>query len=125
MMPLFLLLAGELSREKAYRQLERGFIMIRPKDEWVPRHYRSRQIPMHERVRPVLDRLEHRHRWVFTAEPSKKYPDGGHRISETHVLERLKKIKGPLGIRRHLHTFRHFFISHCANNGMPPFQLIR
>ena len=69
--------------------------------------------------------LSRKHRWVFTAEPSKKYPQGGHRISKVHTLEKLKKLLGKLGLEGHLHAFRHFFASHCANNGVPPFQLVK
>ena len=104
---------------------EKGFIQIRPKDNWVPKHGRSRVIPMHDRVRKVLEKLPWKHRWVFAAKPSGKYPKGGHQISATHVLERLKKVLSKLGLQGHLHTFRHFFTSHCANNGVPPFQLIK
>ena len=105
--------------------LDRGFIHIRPKDAWVPKHGRSRVIPVHARVRAVLETLPRRHRWVFAAAPSRKYPSGGHQISATHTLEKLKAVLRRLGIRGHLHTFRHFFISHCANSGIPPFQLMK
>ena len=104
---------------------EKGFIRIRPKDDWVPKHDRSRLIPMHDRVRGVLEGQPQKHRWVFTAGPSKKHPKGGGRISASHSLEKLKKILKRLEIEGHLHTFRHFFISHCANNGVPAFQLIK
>ncbi len=104
---------------------DKGFIRIRPKDDWVPKHNRSRVIPMHGRAEAVLETVAKKHRWVFTALRSKEYPKGGHQISGVHVLERLKKILKKLGIEGHLHTFRHFFISHCANSGVPAFQLIK
>ena len=91
----------------------------------MPKHGRSRVFPMHDRVRAVLDRLPQDHRWVFTGRPSRKYPAGGRRIWESHILDRLRKILDVLKIEGHLHTFRHFFISHCANHGVPPFQLIK
>jgi integrase len=50
---------------------------------------------------------------------------GGHRISANHTLERLKKVLLRLGIKGHLHTFRHFFISYCADRGVPLFQLMK
>ena len=43
----------------------------------------------------------------------------------THILERLKELLRKLKLDGHLHTFRHFFISYCANSGVPPFQLIK
>jgi len=104
---------------------ENGLIRIQPKDTWVPKHGKSRLIPMHERVRAVLESLSRKHRWVFTARRSSKYPKGDHQLSDVHLLEKLKKILRPLKIEGHLHTFRHFFISHCANSGVPPFQLIK
>lgn len=104
---------------------ERGFLIVRPKDDWVPKHGRTRVVPMHDRARAVLETLPRRHRWVFTARASRNYPDGGHQISTTHTLEKLKKVLRRLGIEGSLHTFRHFFISHCANSGVPPFQLIK
>ena len=104
---------------------ESGFIQIRPKDGWVPKHGRARSIPMHDRARAVLERLPRRHRWVFTARPSRQYPEGGHQISATHMLEKLKAVLRALSIEGCLHTFRHFFISYCANSGVPPFQLMK
>jgi len=104
---------------------ENGFIQVRPKEDWKPKNGRPRAIPMHDRVRAALRQLPRKHRWVFTAEPSKKYPQGGHRISTVHTLEKLKKLLGKLGLEGHLHAFRHFFASHCANNGVPPFQLVK
>ncbi|HUW31647.1 MAG TPA: site-specific integrase, partial [Planctomycetota bacterium] len=84
-----------------------------------------RVIPIHDRVRKTLERLPRNHRWVFAAGKSLKYPNGGHQINPRHVLERLKAVLLQLGLKGHLHTFRHFFTSHCANNGVPPFQLIK
>lgn len=105
--------------------LDNGFIQVRPKDDWIPKHGRSRTIPIHDRVREVLQHLPTKHRWVFTARKSEKYPKGGNQINPGHILERLKKVLSKLGLQGHLHTFRHFFASHCANNGVPPFQLIK
>jgi len=77
---------------------ENGFIQVRPKENWKPKNGRPRAIPMHDRVRAVLRQLPRKHRWVFTAEPSKKYLQGGHRISRVHTLEKLKKLLGKLGL---------------------------
>jgi integrase len=69
--------------------------------------------------------MPRQHRWVFTAGPSREYPYGGHRISASHTLDRLKSVLKRLGLTGHLHTFRHFFVSYCANRGVPPFQLMK
>jgi len=105
--------------------LDKGFIQVQPKDDWIPKHGRSRTIPIHDRVREALQRLPTKYRWVFTARRSEKYPKGGNQINPTHVLERLKKVLSKLGLQGHLHTFRHFFTSHCANNDVAPFKLIK
>lgn len=65
-------------------------------------------------------------RIVFTAQPSRKCPRGGHQINERHVLAKLKAILKRQGAAvGKVHTFRHFFISHCANNGVDPFKLMK
>jgi site-specific recombinase XerD len=104
---------------------ERGFVHVRPKEGWAPKNGRPRVFPMHARVRAVLEALPRGYRWVFTARASAKYPLGNHRVSAVHILERFKRLLKRLGLKGKLHTLRHFFISHCANNGVPPFQLIK
>jgi integrase len=98
-----------------------GFIHVRAKDSWRPKNGRDRAIPMHPRIRESLEQLSKKHRWVLTARKSKKFPKGGHQISPVHLLEKLKAILRKVGIAEgKLHSFRHFFISHCANQGVPP-----
>ncbi len=42
-----------------------------------------------------------------------------------HVLASLKRVLRQLKIRTgNVHSFRRFFISHCANSGVPPFQVM-
>jgi integrase len=103
---------------------ERGFIHVVPKEGWETKNHRPRLIPMHERVKKVLSGLPRRHTWVFTARPSTKHPDGDGQVSDRRLLSKLKRILERLNIDGCVHSFRHFFASHCANRGVPPMQLL-
>ncbi len=97
----------------------RNVLHIRPKDDWIPKTGDQRAIPMTDRVARLLKSRPRQHRWVFTAGASKKYPQGGHRISERRLLCSLKRLLKRLGLAGHLHTFRHAFISHALSTGVP------
>lgn len=104
-----------------------GFLHVRAKPgAWRPKDGDDRRLPLHPRVARMLDRRPRHHHFVFTADPSPKYPQGGHQISDRHVLGKLKtvlkKLQIPAGT---VHTFRHFFISFCANHGVEPFKLMK
>ena len=63
---------------------------------------------------------------MFTAPPSQKYPKGGNQIHLDHLREKLLAILSDLGIEHGgLHSFRRFFISYCANQGVPPTVVMR
>ena len=74
---------------------------------------------MTDRVKHLLKARPRRHRWVFTAAASLKYPNGDRQISERRLLEYLKRQLKVLGLKGHLHTFRHTFISHAISSGIP------
>ncbi len=99
--------------------LDQGVIHIRPKRGWKPKTGDIRVVPISPRVRAVLDGLPHKARWVFTSRPSRKYPQGDAQISERRLLQYLKRVLGRLGLRGHLHTFRHSFISAALSGGIP------
>ena len=103
---------------------ERGFIRVTPKAGWETKNHCTRHIPIHERVKKIVERLPRHSKWVFTARKSAKHPDGGGQISERHLLEKLKRILKRLEIEGCVHSFRHFFASYCANRGVPPMQLL-
>ncbi|HVX15573.1 MAG TPA: site-specific integrase [Pirellulales bacterium] len=96
-----------------------GVIQIRPKDDWKPKTGDQRAIPISAEARAQLNELPRRHRWVVTAAPSRRYPDGDHQISERRLLRHLKRVLKRLKLRGHLHTFRHSFISHALMLGTP------
>jgi integrase len=74
---------------------------------------------MSGRVRALLAALPRRGRWVFTARASTKYPKGDHQFSDRHLLASLKRVLKKVGLRGHVHTFRHAFISNALTRGTP------
>jgi integrase len=94
-------------------------IHVRPKDDWRPKTGDMRAIPMSQRIRELFASLPRRHRWVLTAAPSPRYPQGGQRMSERRLLVALKCVLKKLGLKGHLHTFRHAFISWSLTSGTP------
>jgi integrase len=92
---------------------------IRAKDGWRPKTGDQRTVPMSPRVRSLIEKLPHQSMWVLTAPASAKYPLGDHQISERRLLVALKGIVKKLGLRGHLHTFRHAFISRALTSGIP------
>jgi integrase len=98
---------------------DHGVIHIRAKEEWKPKTGDQRAIPLTLRVRTMLESRPRGSRWVFTSEPSRRYPEGGHQVSERHLLVSLKRVLKKLGLVGHLHTFRHAFISHALTQGIP------
>jgi integrase len=97
---------------------ERGVLHIRAKDGWRPKTGDQRAIPL-EPVRSLLEHLPHRARWVVTAAPSSHFPKGDHQISERRLLQYLKRVLKKLGLKGHVHTFRHSFISNALTKGIP------
>ncbi|WP_197439580.1 tyrosine-type recombinase/integrase [Calycomorphotria hydatis] len=100
-------------------------IVSRPGAETKTRE--SRKVPLHPRLKQLLlSRPHHEHEWFFTADPSKRYPDGGHWISTKRLNESLlrilKKLKLPRGREDNgftVHSLRHFFKTHCVNELVP------
>ena len=106
--------------------LEKGWLHVRAKDGWAPKNGKDRKLPIHPKVRVTLERTPRVHRWVFTARRSKQCPNGGGQIHVEHVRERLLRILDRIGIGRGgLHSFRRFFITHCANKGVAPTVLMK
>ena len=94
-------------------------IHIHPKDGWTTKTGNARSIPMSDRAREVLEKQPRKHRWVFTAAASRRYPNGDHQVSERRLLSSLKRTLTKLGLKGHLHTFRHSFISRAIVGGIP------
>jgi site-specific recombinase XerD len=94
-----------------------GVIKILPKDNWKPKTGDQRAIPISGAARAQLEQLTRRCRWVVTSAPSRMYPKGDHQISERRLLQYLKRVLKRLGLKGHLHTFRHSFISIALMHG--------
>lgn len=85
------------------------------------------KVPIHEELRPILGRqLRGRHGFLFTAEPSPKYPEGDNHIRMKGLNEYFRSILGTLGIpegKRNggftLHSLRHFFKTYAVASGIP------
>jgi integrase len=103
-----------------------GLLHVRAKsNEWRPKDGDDRDVPLHKRVAQMLLRRKRAGRFVFTAAPSKQFPNGGNQISDRHVLASLKRVLRRLGLADNtVHAFRHFFVSFCANSGVAPFKLM-
>lgn len=99
--------------------LERGIAHIREKDNWRPKSGDQRVIPLTGRLKDLLRSLRRRGRWVFTAPITKQHPSVGRQISERRALQCLKRIVASMGLKGHLHTFRHTFISQALSRGVP------
>ncbi len=98
---------------------EGGLVHVRAKDGWKPKTGDRRAVPMTPEVRTTLEKLPKKHRWVFVAPPSGKYPTGGRRMSERLLLANLKRLLKKLNLPGHVHTFRHTFISLALTAGTP------
>lgn len=119
--------SGELQRLKPCDvDLDNNWIHIVSRDGAETKTGHSRKVPIHSRLRDVLDPMpRNKRQWYFTAPPSKKYPLGDHYVNTKHLNEDLLKILEELGTpagREHgftVHSFRHSFETICVNANIP------
>jgi len=93
---------------------------------------RSRSFPIHEDLRPVLDRIEHHADGLVFHGPRSGVlsPDICRRTLIKEVLtplaEQFPTPEGETGFQDgRLHSFRHYFCSTCANTGVPEQVVMR
>jgi integrase len=86
----------------------------------------SRKVPIHPRLKPVLEALPKTGPWLFTAPASRKYPQGGHWISTKHLNEDFQRLLMAVGVavgRKaggfSIHSLRNSFETMCVNAGIP------
>jgi len=75
---------------------------------------------------PLLRALPKKGPWLFTAPPSRKYPQGGHWINTKHLNEDFLELLTKLGIKAgrksggfSIHSLRNSFETICVNAGIP------
>jgi integrase/recombinase XerD len=101
-----------------------GFVVIRRGGSTRNRtkNKKVRRIPLNPNLKPYLAALPRTFENIFTARPSKKYPEGGGPISGRRLLLSLKRLckrcKFENSKKYKLHTFRHAFASMCARNNI-------
>jgi len=119
--------AGELQRLRLEDvDVEGGWVNIRSRPGAETKTRESRKVPIHPRLRAVLVGLPKMRRpWLFTAAPSKKFPDGDHHISVKRMNEQFTRLVGRLGmpVGRDagfvIHSLRHFFETFTVNASIP------
>jgi len=92
--------------------LANGWIHIQPRDDWTPKHGRSRKVPMRPRVREILlrRRCDAKYDWVF-------HRASGERLG--HLWHLLSRAYRKAGVRNAcVHTTRHTFASHAVMSGV-------
>ena len=98
--------------------LSHRLIHIRPKDGWKPKSGDERVVPISDRLFEMFPSTRQDAGWVFTARVTSRHPERDRQISERRLLQYLKRLLKRLGLRGHLHTFRHSFISFAAYEGV-------
>jgi len=81
---------------------------------------RPRLIPIHPRLRTVLDALPRKHSTVFTRPASRHCPKGDRPLNPSQLLGAIKRLCRDCGFpdwkRYKVHTWRHAFASMCARS---------
>jgi integrase len=119
--------AGELERLHLQDiDLKGNWVHIRSREGLATKTGLSRKVPIHARLRPLLDALPGRPRpWLFTWPPSKRYPDGNQPLNVKKLNEQFKDVVRALGLPTGrgsgftLHSLRHFFETFTVNAGIP------
>jgi integrase len=106
--------------------LQAGWFHVRSRPGAETKTRQSRKVPIHPVLRALLGGSRRRSGpYFFSAEPSEKYPAGGHQISAKHLNEAFQNVARRLGmpVGREsgytLHALRRFFETFCINSGAP------
>ena len=92
--------------------LNKKLITIQPKENWHPKDYECRDIPIDALLFKALNKIENKKGSVIQTKYNKDFTLGG--ISHYFIEKVLKKV----GLRGSLHTLRHTFASHLVQNGV-------
>ena len=96
-----------------------GFITVRRGGSTgKTKNRKSRRIPVHAELRPVLAALPRKGELVFPAPATSLYPDGGGPLKERWLINNVKRLCRKCGFAKpdqyKIHTFRHAFASMLA-----------
>lgn len=113
-----LLLTGLRKQELIYLTWENGdvdfekkVVRVQAKDDFTPKDYEERVVPMPPDLIQLLQNLPHTSRWVF---PTGK----GNRMGQNEMLRRLKIIANHANVEEAtLHKFRHTYATRLLENG--------
>jgi integrase/recombinase XerD len=113
-----LLLTGLRKQELVYLTWEggdvdfkKGVIRVQAKDDFSPKDYEEREIPMPPDLIQLLGKLPRTSRWVFPTERGK-------RMAPNEPLRRLKRIANRVDVENAtLHKFRHTYATRLLENG--------
>lgn len=92
--------------------MERGILSVTPKDDWHPKDFESRYIPMSDDLKEHLGSLPRDSDWVLSPRPSLD-------VMSTYF----RKIVKRAGLTGGIHTLRHTFASHLIQNGVPIYEV--
>lgn len=98
-----------------------GWILIAGQVEGPTKTGQVRRVPIHPRLQKLLQaQPAGTGGWFCEAEPSSKYPAGGHPINTKRLCEYFKAVAARVGINGFtLHSLRHFFKTHAINHSVP------
>jgi integrase len=92
-------------------------IKIQAKPGWKPKTGDARTVPMFDAVLELLQRQPRRCQWVFSFPADSR--GSVRQVRQRRLLDYLKRVLKKLGLKGHLHTFRHTFISMALGRGTP------
>jgi site-specific recombinase XerD len=93
--------------------LEKGIIKIRIKNDWTPKWYHERDIPITPQFKETFmhrQKLKQSKRYVFTHPTGRKY-------SGDDIYNPLRSMLSDLDLKGNTHKFRHTYASHHVMNG--------
>lgn len=91
---------------------DRGIISVTPKEDWNPKDFESRHIPMSDDLREHLINLPRDSEWILSPRPSLAV-----------MSAYFRKIVKRAGLTGGIHTLRHTFASHLVQNGVPIYDV--
>ena len=106
--------------------LEGNWIHIVSRSGGETKSRRSRKVPIHPRLLPILRALPQGQRpWVFCSLKSRKYPDGNRPMNTKRLNDQFTRLASKLGMQVGredgyvIHSFRHFFETFSINSNIP------